>query len=71
MTRRQMLIALFGAAVLALPVAAVANVLLRYAQERYRSSELYAGHSAIIVPAGVGDPPDPLTPVVTVEPKKP
>ena len=56
---------------LALPVAAVANVLLRYAQERYRSSELYAGHSAIIVPAGVGDPPDPLTPVVTVEPKKP
>ncbi|KRG59465.1 AI-2E family transporter [Stenotrophomonas sp. W1S232] len=55
---------------LALPVAAVANVLLRYAQERYRSSELYAGHSAIIVPAGVGDPPDPLTPVVTEEPKK-
>ena len=55
---------------LALPVAAVANVLLRYAQERYRSSELYAGHSAIIVPAGVGDPPDPLTPVLTEEPKK-
>lgn len=55
---------------LALPVAAVANVLLRYAQERYRSSELYAGHSTIIVPAGVGDPPDPLTPVVTEEPKK-
>jgi predicted PurR-regulated permease PerM len=28
---------------LALPVAAVANVLLRYAQERYRHSRLYAG----------------------------
>jgi predicted PurR-regulated permease PerM len=30
---------------LALPVAAVANVLLRYAQERYRHSRLYAGET--------------------------
>lgn len=56
---------------LALPVAAVANVLLRYAQERYRNSELYAGHSAIIVPPGVGDPVDAPLPVVSEEPKKP
>lgn len=35
---------------LALPVAAVVNVLLRYAQERYRHSRLYVGESA----------PDPL-----------
>ncbi|QSX75054.1 AI-2E family transporter [Lysobacter arenosi] len=35
---------------LALPVAAVVNVLLRYAQERYRHSKLYVGESA----------PDPL-----------
>lgn len=35
---------------LALPVAAVANVLLRYAQERYTHSRLYAGdHPAIVV----------------------
>ncbi len=37
---------------LALPVAAVANVLLRYAHERYTQSTLYAGQSpAILVPA--------------------
>ena len=35
---------------LALPVAAVANVLLRYAQERYTHSRLYAGdHPAIVL----------------------
>ena len=34
---------------LALPVAAVANVLLRYAQERYRHSRLYAGDTPVIV----------------------
>ncbi|KAB7771968.1 AI-2E family transporter [Xanthomonas maliensis] len=34
---------------LALPVAAVANVLLRYAHERYTQSELYAGQRAGIV----------------------
>ena len=36
---------------LALPVAAVANVLLRYAQERYTHSKLYAGeHPSIVLP---------------------
>jgi len=36
---------------LALPVAAVANVLLRYAHERYTQSRLYAGRApAIVVP---------------------
>ncbi|WP_133500279.1 AI-2E family transporter [Cognatilysobacter terrigena] len=34
---------------LALPVAAVANVLLRYAQERYRASRLYAGDASPVV----------------------
>ncbi len=34
---------------LALPVAAVANVLLRYAQERYTHSRLYAGDAPAIV----------------------
>jgi predicted PurR-regulated permease PerM len=34
---------------LALPVAAVANVLLRYAQERYTHSKLYAGDQPLIV----------------------
>ena len=33
---------------LALPVAAVANVLLRYAQQRYRDSQLYVGHATQI-----------------------
>jgi hypothetical protein len=32
-------------------VAAVVNVLLRYAQERYRQSRLYAGESPAIVVA--------------------
>ncbi|MFZ5657347.1 MAG: AI-2E family transporter [Pseudomonadota bacterium] len=35
---------------LALPVAAVANVLLRYAQERYTHSRLYAGDAPSILP---------------------
>lgn len=36
---------------LALPVAAIANVLLRYAHERYLESRLYAGHApAVVVP---------------------
>lgn len=34
---------------LALPVAAVANVLLRYTQERYRQSRLYAGDTPVIL----------------------
>lgn len=34
---------------LALPVAAVSNVLLRYAHQRYRESELYAGEKSAIV----------------------
>lgn len=39
---------------LALPVAAVANVLLRYAQDRYRKSRLYAGDTpAILLDAGM------------------
>ncbi|MGH8086302.1 MAG: AI-2E family transporter [Lysobacter sp.] len=37
---------------LALPVAAVANVLLRYAQERYTHSKLYAGEQSAIVVGG-------------------
>ena len=41
---------------LALPVAAVANVLLRYAQQRYRDSQLYVGHgSPIQMPDGMLD----------------
>ena len=38
---------------LALPVAAVVNVLLRYAQERYRQSRLYAGEGPTIVVGSV------------------
>jgi predicted PurR-regulated permease PerM len=38
---------------LALPVAAVSNVLLRYAHQRYRESELYAGESAIVLETSV------------------
>lgn len=40
---------------LALPVAAVSNVLLRYAQERYRASRLYAGDAPVDVPAASVD----------------
>ena len=38
---------------LALPVAAIVNVLLRYAQERYTHSRLYAGDHPAIVMDGV------------------
>ena len=47
---------------LALPVAAIANVLLRYAHQRYTRSRLYAGEHPVIVigeaaqPAGDGEP---------------
>ena len=42
---------------LALPAAAAINVLLRYAQERYRQSELYAGHGpTIVLPASLAEP---------------
>jgi len=50
---------------LALPVAAVANVLLRYAHERYVHSRLYAGdESLVVVPSGepVGPLPPPAAP---------
>ncbi|MFN7183002.1 MAG: AI-2E family transporter [Thermomonas haemolytica] len=42
---------------LALPVAAVANVLLRYAQERYRHSRLYAGDTPAILLDAAPTPP--------------
>lgn len=52
---------------LALPVAAVANVLLRYAHERYTHSRLYAGQQpAILLQAGVGSGTD--VPVTDAEP---
>ena len=34
---------------LALPVAAVANVLFRFVKERYRQSDLYTGERPVIV----------------------
>jgi predicted PurR-regulated permease PerM len=43
---------------LALPVAAVANVLLRYAEERYTHSRLYAGDGPTIV-LDASTPPHP------------
>jgi len=36
---------------LALPIAAIGNVLLRYAHDRYTHSRLYAGHAPILVSA--------------------
>jgi predicted PurR-regulated permease PerM len=48
---------------LALPVAAVANVLLRYANERYTHSRLYAGDTPPVVVEGT-----PMAPVVDDEP---
>jgi hypothetical protein len=44
---------------IALPVAAVANVLLRFASERYRQSQLYTGEQAagpviVVDPQGEG-----------------
>jgi predicted PurR-regulated permease PerM len=47
---------------LALPVAAVTNVLLRYAHQRYRQSELYAGEKPAIVLDGVIDQPHIIVP---------
>lgn len=44
---------------LALPVAAVANVLLRYAQDRYRHSRLYAGDAPAIILAASPAPEPP------------
>lgn len=44
---------------LALPVAAVTNVLLHHVHERYTGSRLYAGdQSAILLQEGLGDVPD-------------
>ncbi|HTD28030.1 MAG TPA: AI-2E family transporter, partial [Xanthomonadaceae bacterium] len=41
---------LFGflGVLLALPVSAIAMVLLRYAHERYTASQLYVGHAAVV-----------------------
>ncbi|MCF7749646.1 AI-2E family transporter [Bacillus subtilis subsp. subtilis] len=53
---------------LALPVAAVSNVLLRYAHQRYRQSDLYAGEkSAIVLDAYV----DKTTIIIDTSPKAP
>ncbi|MFC5577418.1 AI-2E family transporter [Lysobacter niabensis] len=41
---------------LALPVAAVANVLLRYAEQRYTHSRLYAGDRAPLPASGANEP---------------
>ena len=46
---------------LALPVAAIANVLLRYAHERYTHSHLYAGDPPAIL-LDVAEPPAPAPP---------
>ena len=56
---------------LALPAAAVINVLLRYAHQRYRQSELYAGHGPTIVldPRSVDVPADLSIVSKDVEPK--
>ena len=45
---------------LALPVAAIANVLLRYAHERYTHSRLYAGHPPIALPRPVAGEREPM-----------
>jgi predicted PurR-regulated permease PerM len=42
---------------LALPIAAVANVLLRYAEQRYTHSRLYAGKQAPVVGTSTTEPP--------------
>src|SRR5690606_20628172 len=44
---------------MALPCAAVANVLLRYAEERYTHSRLYAGAPAPVIMVGDEPPPPP------------
>ena len=49
-----------GAVLVALPVAAVANVLLRYVQEQYTASKLYAGDApAILLDAHAPLPAEP------------
>jgi hypothetical protein len=53
---------------LALPVAAVSNVLLRYAHQRYRQSDLYAGEKSAIVLDAYLDKP---TIIVDTSPKAP
>lgn len=53
---------------LALPVAAVSNVLLRYAHQRYRQSDLYAGEKSAIVLDSYIDTP---TIIVDTAPKAP
>ncbi len=53
---------------LALPVAAVSNVLLRYAHQRYRQSDLYAGEKSAIVLDSYIDTP---TIIVDTSPKAP
>jgi predicted PurR-regulated permease PerM len=45
---------------LALPIAAVANVLLRYAEQRYTHSRLYAGEQTAIVVVGAAAPEAPV-----------
>jgi len=47
----------FTGMLLALPMAAVSNVLLRYAHQRYRASELYAGEKSAIVLDGLVEKP--------------
>ncbi len=47
----------FTGMLLALPMAAVSNVLLRYAHQRYRASELYAGEKSAIVLEGRAEKP--------------
>lgn len=46
---------------MALPCAAVANVLLRYAEERYTHSRLYAGAPAPVIVVGDEPPPPPAS----------
>ena len=53
---------------LALPIAAVANVLLRYAEQRYTHSRLYAGEQTAIVAVGA---PAPEAPVTTAAERQP
>lgn len=56
----------FVGMLIALPVAAVANVLLRFAHERYQASRLYTGTSGGVVPVTID--PAPSTPPGTPEP---
>lgn len=57
---------------LALPVAAVTNVLLRYAHERYTQSRLYSGDGPVILlQAGSEDVPDAAPQAGSTDPQKP